>query len=142
MRTGLFRISALVCGIVFALGLGIAGMGTPARVLAFLDVGGAWDPSLAFVMMGAIAVHFTFAIRARKLSAPLLDRAFVRPTLSAVDKVLIAGAALFGVGWGLQGYCPGPAVLAIASLDVTPLLFFAAMIGGMIATRGVQGLRE
>jgi uncharacterized membrane protein YedE/YeeE len=142
MRARLFAVNAFVCGVIFALGLGLAGMGTPGKILAFLDVGGRWDPSLAFVMAGAIAVHFSFARRARHQAAPLLDARFVLPSRDAVDLRLVVGAALFGVGWGLQGYCPGPAVLALASLDMTPIAFVAAMIAGLVVTSRVQERRD
>lgn len=137
-RARLFGLVAFVSGLIFALGLGLSGMGRPGKVLAFLDVAGAWDPTLALVMAGAIAVHFPFATAAKRLATPLLDDRFVRPSRDRIDMGLVVGAALFGVGWGLQGYCPGPAVLAIASLDATPLLFLVAMMIGLTLVRAVR----
>jgi uncharacterized membrane protein YedE/YeeE len=135
VKARLFGLTAFLCGVVFALGLGIAGMGTPSKVLGFLDIAGNWDPRLAFVMAGAIAVHFGFAFRAGRLRAPRLDVRFVRPTRDAIDRTLVFGSLLFGMGWGLQGYCPGPAVIALASLDVTPIVFVVAMVAGLTAVR-------
>src|SRR5262249_8953363 len=113
---------AFGCGVVFAIGLGLAGMTSPANVLAFLDVTSPpSDPSLAFVMMSAIGVHFWFASRAqassREARRPLLAPRFYLPTGQSLDKALLVGAAIFGAGWGLGGYCPGPAIVAFV---VTP----------------------
>jgi uncharacterized protein len=125
------NLVALGCGLLFAAGLGIAGMTDPRRVVAFLDVTGAWDPSLALVMVGAIAVNaaaFRWVLRA---PAPLLATRFRITHKRRVDAQLVGGAALFGVGWGLSGYCPGPALVAMASLNVDTLLFGSAMLAGM-----------
>jgi hypothetical protein len=133
---------AFVCGVMFAIGLGLAGMTSPAKVLAFLDVTSpTWDPSLAFVMAGAIGAHFAFARRALGASRagrpPLMASAWHLPTGTVVDRRLILGAALFGIGWGLAGYCPGPALVAFI---VTPIsvVFVGAMLAGMWGTRIVQ----
>ncbi len=133
---------AFVCGLLFAVGLGIAGMTSPAKVLGFLDVtSNAWDPSLAFVMLGAIGVHCVFARRAASASAagrkPLFALRFHLPDRTAIDRELVAGAALFGIGWGLAGYCPGPGLVAFI---VTPLavIFVGAMLAGMWGTRIVK----
>ncbi len=124
---------ALLSGVVFALGLGVSGMTRPAKVLDFLDVTGAWDPSLAFVMMGAIGldvVAFRLILRRR---GPLFGGAFQLPGQGSVDARLLVGAALFGVGWGIAGYCPGPGVVSLASGQVGVLVFVAAMIAGQAA---------
>jgi uncharacterized membrane protein YedE/YeeE len=126
---------AFAAGTVFALGLGLSGMTRPGKVVAFLDVAGAWDVTLAFVMAGAIAVHIGFALRAKRASAPLLGPRFVLPARDAVDASLLVGASLFGVGWGLQGYCPGPAIVASASGSAVPIVFVASMIAGLLAPR-------
>ena len=135
-------IIAFACGLLFAIGLGLAGMTSPAKVLAFLDVTSkGWDPSLAFVMAGAIGVHFFFARRAAAASRaggkPLADARFHLPERTTVDRSLLLGAALFGVGWGLAGYCPGPGLVAFI---VTPLavIFVGAMLAGMWGTRVVR----
>ena len=122
---------ALVCGVLFALGLGISGMTQPAKVIGFLNVSRAWDPSLAFVMIGAIGVHAVFARRARSAAAPLLAPSFALPILTGVDGRRLLGAALFGVGWGIAGFCPGPAVVSVVTLDPTALSFVFAMLFGM-----------
>lgn len=124
---------ALVAGVLFGVGLGISGMGRPAKVLAFLDVSGAWDPSLAFVMMGAIGVY-AIAVRVTKQrTRPLGENAFHWPHPTAVDAPLVIGSVVFGVGWGLGGFCPGPALLGAASGNTAALVFVAAMIAGMVA---------
>ncbi|WP_224368851.1 DUF6691 family protein [Hyalangium versicolor] len=123
--------SAVAAGLLFALGLGFGGMTDPARVQAFLDFTGAWDPTLAFVMGGALAVHAPLSWLIRRRKAPVLAPTF--PTLSKarVDGHLVTGAALFGVGWGLAGYCPGPALVSLASGADTVLLFVLSMFAGM-----------
>jgi uncharacterized membrane protein YedE/YeeE len=117
------------------MGLVISGMTQPSKVIGFLDFGGAWDPSLAFVMAGAIGVHFFFARRPRTMKAPLFADAFALPTRTKLDAPLLVGAAVFGVGWGLGGYCPGPAIVSLASLAPATLVFVVAMGVGMLVTR-------
>ncbi len=128
------NVSCFLCGLVFALGLGLSGMTQPSKVVGFLDVTGSWDPSLAFVMIGAIGVHFVFVRRARATRSPLFGSTFDWPASARVDAQLVAGAAIFGLGWGIAGYCPGPAVVSAASLAPGPLVFVAAMAAGMLAT--------
>ncbi|XXY47582.1 YeeE/YedE family protein [Sorangium sp. So ce269] len=135
---------ALLAGALFAVGLGVSGMTQPSRVIGFLDVAGDWDPSLAFVMAGAISVHFLAyrALRRQESAAarggaartprfPLLADRLVVPTRTDLDARLFAGAALFGVGWGLAGYCPGPALVSLATGSHAVLAFVAAMAAGM-----------
>jgi uncharacterized membrane protein YedE/YeeE len=122
---------SLGAGTVFGLGLGLSGMTQPGKVLAFLDVAGKWDPSLMFVMGGAILVHFVLSRWIRRRSAPLLAERFHWPTAIGLDAKLIAGSALFGVGWGLGGYCPGPAIVSLGSGALAPFVFVAAMALGM-----------
>ena len=110
-------------------------MTDPAKVLGFLDVTGHWDPSLAFVMGGAIGVHFLVARWAKRARQPILGGRFDLPTQERVDAPLLAGAALFGAGWGAAGYCPGPALVGVASLAPTTLVFVAAMLAGMAGYR-------
>ena len=114
---------ALASGVLFGVGLGISGMARPAKVLGFLDVAGAWDPSLAFVMIGAIAVHALAVLVAKRRAAPLGGSAFQWPEMTSIDAPLIAGSAIFGVGWGLGGYCPGPALLGAASGSLPAVIF-------------------
>jgi uncharacterized membrane protein YedE/YeeE len=124
-------LAAFFSGITFALGLGIAGMTRPGKVLAFLDVTGAWDPSLALVMVGAIATHALLLRPILARRTPLLVPRFAMPSRRDFDAPLVVGAALFGVGWGLAGFCPGPAVTSLVGGHREPLLFVAAMIAGM-----------
>jgi uncharacterized membrane protein YedE/YeeE len=121
------NVVAFASGLLFAVGLGIAGMTQPSRVIGFLDVFGAWDPSLALVMAGAIAVYMPVFWAARRG----LARRLHLPTRKDVDVQMVAGAAMFGVGWGLAGYCPGPALVSLATLTAPVLAFGAAMLVGM-----------
>jgi len=124
---------SFVSGVVFALGLGISGMTNPAKVVGFLDVTGAWDPSLALVMGSGIGVHFLFAWWSKRAKRPLWADAFVLPKRSDIDWRLLGGAALFGLGWGTAGYCPGPGLVSLVGISTGALAFCASMIGGMVA---------
>ena len=124
-------IASFVCGLVFGLGLLISGMTEPAKVLGFLDIFGAWDATLAFVMAGAVAVSSVGFILARRRSAPLFASSFAWPTRRDIDAPLVVGSALFGVGWGLCGICPGPALVDLAGLSAPIIVFVAAMLLGM-----------
>jgi len=132
---------AFVAGLVFGLGLLLSGMADPAKVLGFLDLAGAWDPSLAFVMAGAIAVGvlaFTFA---RRRTTTWLGDAMRLPTASDIDRRLVVGSLLFGVGWGLAGFCPGPALVALGLGESKAVVFVAAMLAGMALFEGVERVR-
>ncbi|MDZ5451227.1 YeeE/YedE family protein [Labrys sp. ZIDIC5] len=136
MRGGdLFRPAvSLVAGMIFGLGLAISGMIDPARVLGFLNVAsGHWDPSLVFVLAGAVLVAITGVFLQRRLSRPWLGERFHLPATTRIDRPLLLGALLFGVGWGLAGFCPGPAIAALSTARPVVLLFVAAMILGMLA---------
>ena len=124
-------IVALVSGLLFGLGLTVSQMINPAKVLGFLDVAGAWDPSLALVMASALAVTAAGLAVARLRPAPLCDMRFVAPRRAQVDLRLAIGAVLFGVGWGLVGYCPGPALASLSVGGPASLIFAAAMLAGM-----------
>jgi uncharacterized protein len=125
------HVVAFLAGAVFAIGLGVSGMTQPEKVQGFLDVTGAWDPSLAFVMMGALGVHLAFALRAKRSPRPLFADAYVLPQSRRVDAPLVVGSAMFGLGWGAAGYCPGPAVVSLVSLSPSSVAFVAAMLAGM-----------
>ena len=129
---------SFVAGLVFAAGLGLSGMTNPLRVAAFLDVTGAWDPSLAFVMIGAIGVHALAWAWARRRARPIWDGEFHVPPRGSVDRRLVAGAAVFGIGWGLSGVCPGPGIVAASTLDPRWLVFTGSMLGGMALYRLVR----
>lgn len=124
---------ALLAGFIFGVGLIVSGMTQPAKVVGFLDVLGGWDPSLAFVMLGAIAVHFLAYRLVPRLPRPLWASRWGIPTRKDVDARLIVGAILFGAGWGLGGYCPGPALTSVASGTMSALLFTGSMLVGMWA---------
>lgn len=121
---------AVLSGILFGLGLAVSGMVNPAKVLAFLDVAGDWDPTLAFVMAGALAVTAPAFRVVLKRSEPWFAPRFALPTKTNLEPRLVLGAALFGIGWGLAGLCPGPAVTDLVTARGTVLLFVAAMLAG------------
>ena len=130
------ELAALACGVLFGAGLAAAGMTNPAKVLAFLDVLGDWDPTLLVVMGGAVAVA-TLAYRlAFRRGAPLFEARFSLPTRQDIDRRLVVGALLFGIGWGLFGYCPGPAIAALAHGNPEAFLFVGAMLAGVFAEWG------
>ncbi len=133
---------ALLCGVLFGAGLVVSDMINPARVLAFLDVAGAWDPALAFVMGGALIPSAAAYLYRRRLAKPLLDARFHVPTQRTIDRRLIGGAVIFGLGWGLVGLCPGPAIAALVSGKWQALVFVIAMIAGMAAYRFMPTLRQ
>ena len=129
-------MTALASGLLFGVGLIAGGMTNPQKIIAFLDIGGEWDPSLAFVMLGAIAVHY-FAYRwARGSAAPLFADEFAIPALRRIDAKLIGGSALFGVGWGLGGYCPGPGIVSLGAGSVDAAVFVTSLaIGWFVAAK-------
>ncbi len=133
---------AFVSGVVFAVGLGIGGMTLPSKVIGFLDLFGEWDPSLAFVMGGAVVVYGVGYRLVSKSPRPLFADRFRLPTRHDIDGRLLAGAALFGIGWGLGGYCPGPALTSLVTLKGPVLVFNAAMIGGMFVFKLVERWRR
>ena len=122
--------SALAAGFAFGLGLWISGMANPKKVLGFLDIAGNWDASLVLVMGGAVAVTLVVFRIILKKNKPMLEAEFELPTRQDIDLPLVAGAAIFGLGWGIGGYCPGPALTVFATLSAESLAFVAAMIAG------------
>ncbi len=125
------RVSEFLVGLLFGLGLMLSGMTDPGKVLGFLDLAGPWDPSLALVMGGAIAVGVAAFALAKKRTLTFLGGALYWPDASAVDKRLVLGSLVFGVGWGLAGFCPGPAVVSLAAGQPKAAVFVAAMLAGM-----------
>lgn len=125
-------VAALLAGLLFGCGLILSGMINPAKVLGFLDIAGAWDPSLAFVMAGAIAAAAPAFFCARKMPRSLTGEPVRLPAASRVDRRLLAGSALFGIGWGIAGFCPGPAVAGVGAGEPKALLFVLAMLAGMV----------
>jgi hypothetical protein len=134
---------ALVVGLIFGLGLCLSGMSEPAKVLGFLDLAGAWDPSLAFVMGGAIVVALPAFALARRRRVNWLGGDIDMPDVRAIDAPLLLGAAIFGVGWGLAGVCPGPGIVDVGFLSPSAMIFVAAMAAGMLlwSATGKLGLR-
>jgi uncharacterized membrane protein YedE/YeeE len=124
-------VMALMAGLIFGIGLIVSGMTNPAKVIGFLDLAGNWDPSLAFVMGGAILVGIVAFSFARKRERSLLGAAMRLPTATHIDRRLVIGSLAFGAGWGLAGYCPGPALASLASGGVKPMIFTLAMLAGM-----------
>jgi len=128
-------VMSFVTGLMFAIGLGISGMTRPLKVVDFLDVGGSWDPSLAMVMIGAIAVYaISYRLIVRR-SSPVFGGLFQTPAATSVDARLLGGAAVFGTGWGLSGYCPGPALTALGGAGTAALWFVPSMAAGMLLCR-------
>ena len=128
----MFALSAWLSGLVFGLGLIVSGMANPAKVLGFLDLAGAWDPSLALVMGGAVAVGFFAFLIAKNRTRSFIGAEMKLPTASAIDSRLLAGSALFGAGWGVVGFCPGPGLVALGMGEPKALVFVAAMLVGMM----------
>lgn len=125
-------LTALASGALFGLGLIVSDMVNPARVLGFLDIAGAWDPTLAFVMVGAlIPIAIAWRIAATR-PAPVCGGAFPSPAATRIDARLLSGAVLFGAGWGLVGFCPGPALTALGTGNLEAMIFTAAMLAGML----------
>ena len=125
-------VSALIVGLVFGIGLIVSGMTDPAKVQGFLDLAGNWDPSLAFVMGGAILVGLLAFRLAGKRERSLLGDAMRMPTATAIDRRLVLGGLAFGAGWGLGGFCPGPALASLATGSPKALIFTGAMLAGML----------
>ena len=135
------RLTEFLVGLLFGLGLILSGMTDPGKIIGFLDVFGAWDPSLAFVMMGAIAVGFIAFALAKKRTTTILGGALRLPTASHIDKRLIIGSTVFGTGWGLAGFCPGPALISMASGQIEAMWFVSAMVAGMLAFEALERRR-
>ena len=127
----MLAFTSLLAGLVFGIGLILSGMANPAKVLGFLDLSGRWDPSLAFVMGGAVAVVAVAFFFARRRSVSLLGAAMKLPTARQIDRRLVMGSVLFGIGWGIAGFCPGPALVGLGMGEVKAVVFVAAMLAGM-----------
>lgn len=132
-------LASLLAGLLFGIGLILSGMANPAKVLAFLDIFGTWDPSLLFVMLGAISVGFVAFSFGKKKTASLIGEPLRLPTARHIDKRLVIGSVLFGMGWGLAGYCPGPALTSLFT-GIKPLVFVAAMLAGMMIFELLEAL--
>jgi uncharacterized membrane protein YedE/YeeE len=124
-------LTALLAGLLFGLGLILSGMASPAKVLGFLDLAGPWDPSLALVMAGAVGVGLAAFALARRRAASVLGFEMRLPPTRGIDRRLVVGSLLFGVGWGIAGFCPGPALVALGMGEAKALVFVASMLAGM-----------
>ena len=130
---------SLISGSLFGAGLAVSGMMNPSRVRGFLDIAGSWDPTLAFVMGGATLVMAIAWLIQRRMQRPLTETAFALPGTQLIDRRLLSGAVLFGVGWGLAGLCPGPAIASLAVNPVPAAIFAGAMVAGMWVFKIVEG---
>lgn len=139
----MYVFTSLLAGLVFGLGLIISGMANPAKVLGFLDIAGQWDPSLLLVMAGAIAVGLVSFAVARRRTLSFLGTEMKLPTARHIDRRLIGGALLFGIGWGIAGFCPGPALVVLGMGEGKAFVFVASMLAGMaifeLLERGKRG---
>ncbi len=138
LKTILF---AFASGLIFGLGLILAGMANPAKVLGFLDVAGTWDPSLAFVMAGAIMIGFVAFLFAKKRTQSFLGLPMQMPTNQLIDKRLVFGSAIFGIGWGLAGICPGPGIVLLGAGETKGLVFVSALVLGVLIFRLIDRSR-
>ena len=132
------KIVSCISGIIFGVGLSVSNMINPEKVLGFLDMFGLWDPSLIFVMMGAIIISAPVFFLFRSKNKPLFADNFTMPTLKSIDKNLIIGSSIFGVGWGMVGFCPGPAISSLALLNTYSLFFILSLLGGFLLTELVN----
>lgn len=135
------RLSEFLIGFIFGSGLLLSGMSDPAKVKAFLDVLGLWDPSLLFVMGGAVIIAFFGFRQAAKRGSGRFGRVIMLSDSKSIDLPLILGSAIFGIGWGLSGFCPGPALVAVGAGDMQAVSFVIAMLGGLAAGRALQSLK-
>ncbi|WP_306046731.1 DUF6691 family protein [Nioella sp. MMSF_3534] len=133
---------AYLIGIVFGLGISISGMANPAKVLNFFDVAGTWDPSLIFVMGGAVVVTFLGYRFVLKRPMPIFDRQFLLPGSNVIDLKLLGGSAVFGIGWGIAGFCPGGALPALGTGRTEVVLFTIALVAGIFAARALMHFRR
>ena len=132
-------LAAAVAGLLFGLGLAVSQMVNPAKIIDFLDVAGVWDPSLAFVMGGALAVSFVAFRLIHGRGRPILEPDFVRSGIGAIDRRLVGGSVVFGIGWGLVGFCPGPAISSLAYGRTESLIFVVAMVAGALIYKFAPG---
>jgi uncharacterized membrane protein YedE/YeeE len=137
----MYALFAFVAGLVFGIGLLVSGMVNPAKVIGFLDLAGRWDPSLALVMVGAVAIGAIGFVIAGRRKTTFLGTPMLLPTTRTIDRRLVVGGAVFGVGWGLAGFCPGPALVALGIGHPKAIVFTAAMLAGMLAFECLERMR-
>jgi uncharacterized membrane protein YedE/YeeE len=137
------QLISLIAGLIFGVGLILSGMTEPSKVIGFLDLFGDWDPSLAFVMIGAIGVHsLAYHKLIKPRQRPILSEMFHIKSEQKIDAKLLLGAAIFGIGWGLGGYCPGPSIVSIGATSFEAVLFVGGMLGGMLLFKIVTPKKE
>lgn len=136
------NLAALLFGMLFALGLAVSGMTQPAKIIGFLDVAGHWDPTLAFVMAGALALYVPAYRMIRRRDRPVLAPAFAVPSRTDIDRQLVGGAALFGLGWGLGGLCPAPAITSLPTASHNALGVGAGMAAGIVLVRVLRRVQQ
>lgn len=136
------RLLAFASGLIFGLGLIISGMSNPAKIIGFLDLAGSWDPSLMFVMVGAIAIGIVAFTLAKRRTQSLLGEPIQLPTARTIDPRLVIGSALFGIGWGLAGICPGPALVLVGSGSIKGIIFTLALLAGMALFEVQQRMQQ
>ena len=137
----MYALFAFIAGLVFGIGLLVSGMVNPAKVIGFLDLAGRWDPSLALVMAGAVAIGgIGFAVAGRRTTT-VIGTPMLLPTTRTIDRRLVFGGLLFGAGWGLAGFCPGPALVALGTGHPKAIVFIAAMVAGMLAFEWIERMR-
>lgn len=141
MTAIVYALFAFVAGLVFGIGLLFSQMASPAKVLGFLDLAGRWDPSLAFVMVGAVCVAVIGFVLAGRRPTTLLGTPFFLPIAGEIDMRLVGGGLIFGIGWGLGGFCPGPGLVALGAGQAKAFVFVAAMLAGMLAFEGIEAAR-
>ncbi len=135
-------LTSLLVGVLFGIGLSVSGMTNPQKVISFLDFTGHWDPSLAFVMVGAIGVHMIAYRIMAKQKSPFFASEFLVPKRSDINLKLLLGSGIFGIGWGLSGYCPGPAVTSLFTLHSNVIVFVASMLLGMFVFSKIKILQK
>lgn len=137
----MYAVTSLVGGLVFGIGLIVSGMANPAKVLGFLDLAGKWDPSLALVMAGAVAINLCAFLLAGKRRLSFLGASMQIPSVRHIDRRLLFGSSIFGLGWGLVGFCPGPALVSLGSGHTKAVVFVAAMLAGMLLFEWIEKVR-
>ncbi|EQA55468.1 DUF6691 family protein [Leptospira kmetyi] len=133
-----YNFGALIVGLLFAIGLGISGILQPSNIVGFLDVFGNWNPTLLFTMAGAVGVHFVTYKLIRKRKTPMFTKEWFIPTRKEITPALVVGSVIFGIGWGLGGYCPTVSITSLASFEARPLIVFASIILGMLLFRFID----
>lgn len=137
-----YSLTSLFSGLVFGLGLIVSGMANPEKILSFLDIAGLWDPSLAFVMVGAIAVGLLAFAVARKRTLSFLGFNMKLPSNNRIDGRLVVGSMMFGIGWGIAGFCPGPALVALGAAEIKAVVFVVSMVAGMMAFEMIERFKR